>query len=319
VSPASATGSRLIRCATALLPLVLTVRAPADISLTSLTLDTWGVASSARRGSYVEERFSMNPSVWNDSLSGLHARTMRAIAGPIPLTGGFSFPGTDGVSDATADSIAIVTAGGGGVAQSCGIDALVTAGNSFENMDGGIYLGNGTGNFALTFTVDAPTAYVITGELAFTGDNTHGTLELTGAGGFLRQGPTAEWDSGPVGIFGVLLPGEHTLRCTGSVASVRGTAETAFGDAPPERSDQRVHLALGSEAPSRCVADLGQQGGLPGPDGMLDNNDFIAFINYFFAANPLADLGVQGGGPGGDGEFNNNDFIVFITSFFSGC
>jgi hypothetical protein len=31
-----------------------------------------------------------------------------------------------------------------------------------------------------------------------------------------------------------------------------------------------------------CVADLGSQGGLPGPDGFLDNNDFIIFIDAFF-------------------------------------
>ncbi|MFT3683602.1 MAG: immunoglobulin domain-containing protein [Phycisphaerales bacterium] len=33
---------------------------------------------------------------------------------------------------------------------------------------------------------------------------------------------------------------------------------------------------------SVCVADLGQAGGIPGHDGALDNNDFIAFINAFF-------------------------------------
>jgi hypothetical protein len=31
------------------------------------------------------------------------------------------------------------------------------------------------------------------------------------------------------------------------------------------------------------LADIGTTGGLPGSDGHLDNNDFIAFINYFFA------------------------------------
>ena len=66
-------------------------------------------------------------------------------------------------------------------------------------------------------------------------------------------------------------------------------------------------------------ADLGKAGGLPGSDGLLDNNDFIAFINYFFTNNPAADLGVGGGGPGSDGLFDNNDFISFITLFFDGC
>ncbi|MDP1661317.1 MAG: GC-type dockerin domain-anchored protein, partial [Phycisphaerales bacterium] len=66
-------------------------------------------------------------------------------------------------------------------------------------------------------------------------------------------------------------------------------------------------------------ADIGRQGGVSGADGTLDNNDFIVFINYFFAANPLADRGVQGGVPGVDGMFDNNDFIVFIDQFFAGC
>ncbi len=66
-------------------------------------------------------------------------------------------------------------------------------------------------------------------------------------------------------------------------------------------------------------ADFGSQGGVPGPDGVLDNNDFIAFIDAFFAGDARADLGSQGGVAGGDGQFNNNDFIVFIDLFFAGC
>ncbi|MFT3686909.1 MAG: GC-type dockerin domain-anchored protein [Phycisphaerales bacterium] len=72
-------------------------------------------------------------------------------------------------------------------------------------------------------------------------------------------------------------------------------------------------------APAPCAADLGMQGGLPGSDHALDNNDFIAFINYFFAANAMADMGVQGGLAGHDGHFDNNDFIAFINAFFAGC
>ncbi|MFT3683642.1 MAG: GC-type dockerin domain-anchored protein [Phycisphaerales bacterium] len=70
------------------------------------------------------------------------------------------------------------------------------------------------------------------------------------------------------------------------------------------------------------TADLGRQGGIPKPDGRLDNNDFIAFISLFFAADVRADVGVQGGGAGHDGQFDNNDFIAFIGAFFTppaGC
>ncbi|MFT3683635.1 MAG: GC-type dockerin domain-anchored protein [Phycisphaerales bacterium] len=66
-------------------------------------------------------------------------------------------------------------------------------------------------------------------------------------------------------------------------------------------------------------ADLGSQGGVPGSDGALDNNDFIVFITYFFNSNPAADLGTTAGLPGSDGLYNNNDFIAFINLFFQGC
>jgi hypothetical protein len=72
-------------------------------------------------------------------------------------------------------------------------------------------------------------------------------------------------------------------------------------------------------AGAACAPDIGAAGGVPGHDGHLDNNDFIAFINYFFASDPQADRGVAGGLPGHDGHFDNNDFIVFITQFFQGC
>ncbi|MDP1662628.1 MAG: GC-type dockerin domain-anchored protein, partial [Phycisphaerales bacterium] len=78
-------------------------------------------------------------------------------------------------------------------------------------------------------------------------------------------------------------------------------------------------IAITLPASNPCPADIGQQGGTPGSDGLLNNNDFIVFIDYFFAANPLADVGQQGGTAGADGLFNNNDFIVFIDLFFAGC
>ncbi|MFT3686543.1 MAG: GC-type dockerin domain-anchored protein [Phycisphaerales bacterium] len=72
--------------------------------------------------------------------------------------------------------------------------------------------------------------------------------------------------------------------------------------------------------PAHCgLADIGVQGGTPGQDNALDNNDFIAFINFFFAADGRADFGMQGGQPGADGMFDNNDFIAFINAFFANC
>jgi hypothetical protein len=71
--------------------------------------------------------------------------------------------------------------------------------------------------------------------------------------------------------------------------------------------------------PACGPADLGSTGGVHAPDGHLDNNDFIAFIDYFFASDPLADFGSQGGVAPGDGHFDNNDFVVYIDRFFNGC
>jgi hypothetical protein len=73
---------------------------------------------------------------------------------------------------------------------------------------------------------------------------------------------------------------------------------------------------------SRCgPADLGGTGGVAAAcgDGVLDNNDFVVFIDYFFSGSHYADVGSAGGVAGSDGQFNNNDFVVFIDQFFSGC
>ncbi len=80
-----------------------------------------------------------------------------------------------------------------------------------------------------------------------------------------------------------------------------------------------VTLSWCSNASYGCAADLGSVGGTHGGDGVLDNNDFIVFIDLFFSQSPLADRGVTGGVPGSDGAWDNNDFIVFIDQFFAGC
>jgi hypothetical protein len=85
-------------------------------------------------------------------------------------------------------------------------------------------------------------------------------------------------------------------------------------------SDPNVpQLAIACEVVPCGPADVGSEGGAEGPDGVLDNNDFIVFIGYFFAMDPRADLGSTGGAVGSDGVWDNNDFIVFINFFFEGC
>jgi hypothetical protein len=85
-------------------------------------------------------------------------------------------------------------------------------------------------------------------------------------------------------------------------------------------STNRLHALVIDGLMSSCgAADLGSQGGVVAPDGDLDNNDFIVFIDKFFQHDAGADLGSQGGVGPGDGQFDNNDFVVFIDLFFAGC
>ncbi|MDP1662861.1 MAG: GC-type dockerin domain-anchored protein, partial [Phycisphaerales bacterium] len=91
------------------------------------------------------------------------------------------------------------------------------------------------------------------------------------------------------------------------------------GDLDGDGTVTAFDLSIAQSA-ARCgPADLAQQGGLSGFDGLLDNNDFIVFIDLFFDQNAYADFGQQGGIAGADGTFDNNDFIVFIDRFFAGC
>jgi hypothetical protein len=65
------------------------------------------------------------------------------------------------------------------------------------------------------------------------------------------------------------------------------------------------------------AADRGSSGGIQGSDGVVNNDDFIVFINQFFESDIRADIGSAGGFALPDGQFDNNDFIAFINLFFS--
>ncbi|HYD01391.1 MAG TPA: GC-type dockerin domain-anchored protein [Phycisphaerales bacterium] len=80
-----------------------------------------------------------------------------------------------------------------------------------------------------------------------------------------------------------------------------------------------VQTRSGAQTVGCGPADVGGTGGVPGADGALDNNDFVVYIDTFFAHAPAADIGSTGGVPGADGAWDNNDFVVFIDQFFSGC
>ncbi|MBY0307299.1 MAG: hypothetical protein K2Q09_01015 [Phycisphaerales bacterium] len=91
-----------------------------------------------------------------------------------------------------------------------------------------------------------------------------------------------------------------------------------------ERTDYGTTTETGSATPVQFTfrlvacnaADVGQAGGVRGPDCTLDNNDWIAFITLFMTGDPAADVGSTGGVEGPDGLFDNNDFIAFASIFF---
>jgi hypothetical protein len=72
-------------------------------------------------------------------------------------------------------------------------------------------------------------------------------------------------------------------------------------------------------------SDIAATDASPGPDGCVDNGDFLLFISSFFSAdcdgstvpcNP-ADIAATDASAGPDGLVDNGDFLLFISSFFS--
>jgi hypothetical protein len=81
-----------------------------------------------------------------------------------------------------------------------------------------------------------------------------------------------------------------------------------------------VFAELATARPAACsTADLGSEGGAAEADGLLDNNDFVLFVQQFFDEDLQSDIGSEGGLARGDGLLDNNDFVVFVNAFFAGC
>jgi hypothetical protein len=127
---------------------------------------------------------------------------------------------------------------------------------------------------------------------------------------------------GPLaGVGTIATSSTNTLQVGGvpgspgaTVMTVRAVATTVCGP--------HVSLPATLSLIAPCGgADVGATGGVftGCGDGVLDNNDFVVYIDLFFNGDVIADVGSQGGVPGADGQFNNNDFVVFIDMFFSGC
>ncbi|MDP1661524.1 MAG: GC-type dockerin domain-anchored protein [Phycisphaerales bacterium] len=178
----------------------------------------------------------------------------------------------------------------------------------------------------------APHTYTFTtsgGENIFTGGGPEGIVYVPLFSPIFNETPTmlvCEYSSGRVSSYDVDpagLPVSATRRdfITGLSGAEGGCLDpvtnsllfSTFG------GNAGVVMVPGFNLPPCGPADIGRPGGLFGPDGLLNNNDFIVYIDRFFASDPRADIGVQGGVPGSDGAWDNNDFVVFIEQFFAGC
>jgi uncharacterized membrane protein len=112
-----------------------------------------------------------------------------------------------------------------------------------------------------------------------------------------------------------LPPGITLLRLDG----ISDDGLIMYGLAQRTTSEVQTFVVVLPRAAGCGSADLGGEGGAAGSDGLLDNNDFVVFIDRFFARDLRADFGSEGGASGPDGQFDNNDFVVFIGAFFGGC
>lgn len=100
----------------------------------------------------------------------------------------------------------------------------------------------------------------------------------------------------------------------GGISQYRAVMSSACGSTNSAPATVRVTRQCG-------LADVAGQGGaiLPCGDEVLDNNDFVVFIGWFFERDVNADVAGDGASEGADGAFDNNDFVLFIQRFFTGC
>jgi acetyl esterase/lipase len=110
------------------------------------------------------------------------------------------------------------------------------------------------------------------------------------------------------------VTGSHgpVLALAGAGGADAGVYDCLVSNGGGTRSSAGAQLAV-------VTSDVGSQGGAHGGDGVLDNNDFVVFIDLFFSHAAGADVGRQGGIVGSDGAWDNNDFVVFVDRFFTGC
>ena len=174
------------------------------------------------------------------------------------------------------------------------------------------------------------------GTMAFVWDQQSGTTDLGNLGGFHASAQAINNSGEVVGqsYIGGTSAAQHAFVWRNGVmtdlntVTVNGAGWTLW-NATDIADDGRIvgggvlngqpHAFLLTPIATACAADVGGPGGTAGADGLLNNNDFIAFIDMYFSRSSAADIGGAGGTAGPDGAWDNNDFIVFITRFFAGC
>ncbi len=147
-----------------------------------------------------------------------------------------------------------------------------------------------------------------------------------GPGGASHGGGTVSGASGPLPS-----PTDNsavTLTITNIQPSDAGEYTAVFTNACGSVTSTAATVTVGGSTPPCNPADIAATDGSPGPDGQIDNGDFVLFIASFFTAECVepgpvpcgpADIASTDSEPGPDGQVNNGDFQLFISSFFAGC
>ncbi len=128
----------------------------------------------------------------------------------------------------------------------------------------------------------------------------------------------------------VYQPGRYRVMSQNLKSVVAGTQHPAASFPNVADVTYRESLAyefilggcvIGGNVNPADVAGAGYNGLYP--DGIIDGNDFVAFINAFSAGELLADIagGTDPSSPcgGADGTVDGSDFICFINNFALGC
>ncbi len=126
----------------------------------------------------------------------------------------------------------------------------------------------------------------------------------------------------------------YSLGGLPALSPIQAVPSGAPGSTPPgwqayPQSNRTLILRLiiepVTQTPAACnLADIANTDGDAGPDGAVDNGDFVLFFQAFFSPEGtpeqlVADVATTDGDPGADGTVDNGDFNAFFAAFFTPC